>query len=128
MGFKELENAMTLGSDRDKEDSELELGRFGLGLKSASFSQCLKLTVASRNCSKINAMSYDLRKIEEQNEWVLDILDEEEILSLPEINKLLQTKTGTLVIWQEFDKIEESAKTFRDSFISTIGNAKNILN
>lgn len=73
-------------------------------------------------------MSYDLRKIEEQNEWVLDILDEEEILSLPEINKLLQTKTGTLVIWQEFDKIEESAKTFRDSFISTIGNAKNILN
>lgn len=37
MGFKELENAMTLGSDRDKEDSELELGRFGLGLKSASF-------------------------------------------------------------------------------------------
>ena len=124
MGFKELENAMTLGSDRDKEDSEMELGRFGLGLKSASFSQCLKLTVASRNCSKINAMSYDLRKIEEQNEWVLDILDEKEILSLPEINKLLQTKTGTLVIWQEFDKIEESAKTFRDSFISTIGNAK----
>ena len=125
MGFKELDNAMTLGSDRDeKEDSEYELGRFGLGLKSASFSQCLKLTVASKNCNRINAMRYDLNKIQEKNEWVLDILDSNEIDSLPEINLLKNVDSGTIVIWQCFDKIMEESDSFNNSFINTIGAAK----
>lgn len=125
MGRKELENAMTLGSDRDeKEDSEIELGRFGLGLKSASFSQCLKLTVVSKNFSKVNAMRYDLVKIQETNKWILDILDENEIKTLPEVNRVYESKSGTLVIWQQFDKIEEEAKSFKDSFIATLGLAK----
>ncbi len=125
MGRKALENAMTLGSDREgKEDCELELGRFGLGLKSASFSQCLRLTVASKDCNRINAMRYDLRKIETTNEWKLDILDDDEIKFLPEIEKLIEAKSGTIVIWEQFDKIEESSKSFKDSFIATIGLAK----
>ena len=125
MGFNELDNAMTLGSDRDeKEDSEYELGRFGLGLKSASFSQCLRLTVASKNCNRINAMRYDLNKIQEKNEWLLDILDSEEIDSLPEIDMLKKANTGTLVIWQCFDKIMEESDSFKNSFINAIGVAK----
>lgn len=125
MGFKELDNAMTLGSNRDeKEDSEYELGRFGLGLKSASFSQCLRLTVASKNCNRINAMRYDLKKIQEKNEWLLDILDSNEIDSLPEIDLLKNAKTGTLVIWQCFDKIMEESDSSKNSFINTIGAAK----
>ena len=125
MGFKELDNAMTLGSNMDeKEDSEYELGRFGLGLKSASFSQCLRLTVASKNCNRINAMRYDLKKIQEKNEWLLDILDSNEIDSLPEIDLLKNAKTGTLVIWQCFDKIMEESDSFKNSFINTIGAAK----
>lgn len=125
MGRKALENAMTLGSDREeKEDCELELGRFGLGLKSASFSQCLRLTVASKDCNRINAMRYDLKKIETTNEWKLDILDDDEIKLLPEIDKLIEARSGTIVIWEKFDKIEESSKSFKDSFIATIGLAK----
>lgn len=125
MGRKALENAMTLGSDREeKEDCEIELGRFGLGLKSASFSQCLKLTVASKDCNKINAMRYDLVKIEKTNEWKLDVLEEQEINALPEIEKLYEIESGTIVIWEQFDKIEESSKSFKDSFIATIGLAK----
>lgn len=125
MGFNELDNAMTLGSDRDeKEDSEYELGRFGLGLKSASFSQCLRLTIASKNCNRINAMRYDLNKIQEKNEWLLDILDSEEIDSLPEIDLLKKANTGTLVIWQCFDKIMEESDSFKNSFINAIGVAK----
>ncbi len=125
MGRKALENAMTLGSDREeKEDCELELGRFGLGLKSASFSQCLRLTIASKDCNRINAMRYDLKKIETTNEWKLDVLDDNEIKLLPEIEKLIESKSGTLVIWEQFDKIKESSKSFKDSFIETMGLAK----
>ena len=125
MGRNELENAMTLGSNRDdKESSELELGRFGLGLKSASFSQCLKLTVVSKSTNKINAMRYDLEKIQKTDSWVLDILDVDEIATLPEVDRIRQVKSGTLVLWQKFDKIEEEAKSFKESFIATLGLAK----
>lgn len=124
MGLNELENAMTLGSERNKDDSEIELGRFGLGLKSASFSQCLTLIVASKRCSKTNAMRYDLKKIESTNMWILDVLGQEEINLLPEIEQLNAMKSGTLVIWKDFDKIEGEAKSFKESFINTIGNAK----
>ena len=46
MDADELLEAMRLGSrdPRDKRNKS-DLGRFGLGLKTASFSQCLKLTV-----------------------------------------------------------------------------------
>lgn len=125
MGRNALENAMTLGSDREaKENCELELGRFGLGLKSASFSQCLRLIVASKDCNRINAMRYDLKKIEITNEWKLDILDDDEIKFLPEIEKLVEARSGTIVIWEQFDKIVESSKSFKDSFITAIGLAK----
>lgn len=125
MGRNDLLNAMTLGSDRsNKEDSELELGRFGLGLKSASFSQCLKLTVVSKSTNKVNAMQYDLNKIQQTNEWLLDILDDSEIKDLPEIERIMNAKSGTLVIWQKFDKMEEEAKSFKESFIKTLGLAK----
>ncbi len=125
MNADSLENAMTIGSDREnKEDSDIELGRFGLGLKSASFSQCLKLIVASKQNEQINAMRYDLKKIEKTNEWRLDILNESEIKKIPEIEKLYDINSGTIVVWQQFDKIEHSSKSFKNSFITTIGVAK----
>lgn len=125
MGRKELDNAMTLGSDREnKEDSDMELGRFGLGLKSASFSQCLKLTVASKKTSRINAMCYDLAKIQSLNEWVIEDLEDDEIDLLPEINRLKEANSGTLVIWQDFDKLQEESASFRDSFLAAVTEAK----
>lgn len=54
MNYDELKNAMTFGSDRsNKIDNELDLGRFGLGLKSASLSQCRKMTVISKEKDSI---------------------------------------------------------------------------
>ena len=67
MTTKELDNAMLFGSNReDKEECELELGRFGLGLKSASLSQCRKFIVASKKYGKIRAMAFDLDLIDEK--------------------------------------------------------------
>lgn len=62
MNAAELDNAMLPGSDREGiQDSETELGRFGLGLKSASLSQCREFTVASKKYGKVRAMSFVLR-------------------------------------------------------------------
>lgn len=124
MNFAELNNAMMPGSDRsDKEDSDLELGRFGLGLKSASLSQCLEFVVASKKYGKVNAMAFDLDVIEDCR-LMLKVLDKVEIDNLPYINLLRSYETGTLVVWNKFDKIESTAKSFEDSFRSVVADAK----
>ena len=125
MSVKQLDNAMLPGSDRtEKEDSKLELGRFGLGLKSASLSQCREFTVATKQNGAICAMSFDLDVIEDKNKLMLKQLSEAEIVSLPKIEKLQKYDSGTLVIWTKFDKIEELAKNFEDSFRSVVAESK----
>ena len=125
MNGQELDNAMLPGSDREnKEDSKLELGRFGLGLKSASLSQCREFTVASKKYGKIRAMSFDLDVIEKENKLMLKQLDAEEIECLPQISELDTYETGTLVVWTKFDKIEGLAKNFEDSFRSVVAESK----
>lgn len=120
-----LDNALLLGSDRtEKKDSEKELGRFGLGLKSASLSQCRKVTVATkqRGSQRIFAMCLDLDVIEKDNEYKLEILNPTEIKELPCIDKLDAFKSGTLVIWNDFDRIEK--KNFERNFRQLVADSK----
>lgn len=58
MTRNELFNAMKYGSNREYSSSDL--GRFGLGLKSASLSQCRILTVISKNGSDISGFQWNL--------------------------------------------------------------------
>lgn len=125
MSAQELDNAMLPGSDREnKEDSKLELGRFGLGLKSASLSQCREFTVASKKDGQLNAMSFDLDVIETANKLLLKQLNEQEVMEIPEIANLLKYDSGTLVVWRKFDKIEGLAKNFEDSFRAAVADSK----
>ncbi len=125
MNYDDLENAMLLGSDREgREDSELELGRFGLGLKAASLSQCRIFTVASKVNNEFNAITFDLNLIEAENKWNLRVLDNDEINTLPNIEKLSEYTSGTLVTWKDFDKIEGGSKKFEDTLREMIAEAK----
>lgn len=83
---------------RDKGD----LGRFGSGMKTASFSQSRKLTVISKKKGEpIVAAVWDIDKIEESNSWCLEILDENEIKSLPFIKIQSTTFQGTQIVWEK---------------------------
>ena len=125
MSSKELDNAMLPGSDRaGKEDGEMELGRFGLGLKSASLSQCRVFTVVSKKFGKLRAMSFNLDVIERENKLLLIQLSDSEIDELPQIDKLKEYESGTIVIWTNFDKIEGAAKNFEESFRSAVADSK----
>ena len=125
MDENELNNAMIFGSDRsNKEIDELDLGRFGLGLKSASLSQCRELIVVSKKQNEINAMSYDLDVIEKSNDWNLLIYEQDEIEKLPKIEELYNYDSGTMVIWRKFDKIEDTAKQFDETFRAIVSDAK----
>ena len=83
MNKDELVVAMTPGSkDPEDERSEKDLGRFGMGLKTASFSQCKRLTCVSRkaNYSTIKRC-WDIDFINEHEEWqLLDFISNENLL------------------------------------------------
>lgn len=110
MSDKTLFNAMRYGST----DSELErhandLGRFGLGMKSASLSQCRILTVVSLQNGKLSSYSWDYNCIQEKKEWIVKKLSQSEIKSLPYVDSLTELQHGTLVLWQDFDVLEKSS-------------------
>lgn len=117
MTKESLEKAMRYGSsssldERDKND----LGRFGLGLKMASLSQCRKLTVLSKQRGKIVGVSWDLDYIHETEKWMLIRYSEEELKKIKFIEELSEKKSGTVVIWEKLDRISETKLDFDREF------------
>jgi hypothetical protein len=78
-----------------------DLGRFGLGLKSASFSQCRRLTVVTRSSGITSIAVWDLDEVAERNEWAVQLPDDTE--DIPGIEAL--GPNGTLVLWQKLDRL-----------------------
>ena len=117
MSEKELLVAMKYGSRLvDEERQKSDLGRFGLGLKMASLSQCRRLTVVSKKRGKICGACWDLDHVAESEEiWPLQLLDEEDLGAVPGFASLDKQKSGTLVVWEKLDillqGIEESSKS-----------------
>lgn len=101
-----LTNAMQYGSsDPSSVRSENDLGRYGLGLKTASMSQCTKMTVVSKRDGKMVAQRWDLTYICEHKDevWPLIKLTDEEVEDLPLVATLARRARGTLVVWQNVD-------------------------
>ena len=104
MTQEELFDAMKYGSEAKREGrANDDLGRFGLGLKAASLSQCRRLTVASKKSSTISAYIWDLDIIEEQRDWYVVECSDEQIKNFHFIDYLDKYDSGTVVIWENFD-------------------------
>lgn len=102
----ELLVAMKHGAVNPKQERPpFDLGRFGLGLKTASFSQCRCLTVASSKNNVLCGAEWDLDIISREDEWFLSVLDGAELKDLPYIDQL--PETGTIVIWRKLDRLFE---------------------
>lgn len=93
----------------EKERAEDDLGRFGMGMKSASLSQCRRLTVVSNKGKKLSGFTWDYNHIIETQDWMIKELNPTEIELLPYIQKLKDQKNGTIVIWQDFDVLSNSS-------------------
>lgn len=111
-GMTELElvEAMRLATKNpDLKREKHDLGRFGLGLKTASFSQCMKLTLISKKNNEINIKQWDLEYISLQNEWKLLTPEYSEYKHYPLVQNLENNQSGTLVIWEKFDRYEKES-------------------
>jgi len=102
MTSEETIQAMRPGSQNPNEvRSEKDLGRFGLGLKTASFSQCRKVTVFSKKVDYAPAFwTWDLDYVAEHDSWdLLNWIPGEFANSLDDIS------SGTIVIWSDLDRV-----------------------
>jgi hypothetical protein len=82
-----------------------DLGRFGLGLKTASLSQCRRLTVIGLQDGVMSGAVWDLDEINARRSWALLELEPHEIQEIPDITKLAKHGKGVLVVWQKLDRV-----------------------
>lgn len=120
MNNDELIQAMRPGSKNPLDErNNNDLGRFGLGLKTASFSQCRKLSVISKKEDSRPAFwTWDLDFIKDSGKWeLLKLLPRN--ISLDDIQNYT---TGTIVIWNDIDRVVKNNKAddqkSRDNFLA----------
>lgn len=110
MDREELIGAMRYGSP--KRPDPASLGKFGLGMKTASTAFCRRLSVISRNGKScpLTKATWDLDHVSNVGKWELQLgspTEDEAAL----LDKMTPDSSGTLVIW---DKIDRLLKSYQD--------------
>ena len=119
-----LIEAMRMGTFKDFRQSG-DLGKFGLGLKTASFSQTKKFSVVSKCNGIVSALQWDIDYMEENQAWYAKELTEADVVPIimqvdqDVVQKMKDLPSWTVVIWENMDKysekhLEELASSVRD--------------
>jgi len=128
MDSKRLEEAMRIGSNND-DYGPGDLSKYGMGMKTASMSQAMKLTVFSKMSSSYRtAFSWDLHHVNKHDKWEIFKLTSNEITE--RINKLdsilsksalsvTKKQSWTLVLWEDLDKLQQSYDSYKSSVLAT---------
>lgn len=105
MDRKGLINAMQYGSK--VRPSAASLGKYGLGLKTASTAFCKRLSVISRASGTAPALmaTWDLYHVAQVNKWSLLLREtcDEEAMEL--LDKVAPSHSGTVVLWEKVDRL-----------------------
>ena len=121
MTEKELSENMQFPSNSpDESRHDFDLGRFGLGMKTASFSQTRKFTVLSKKAGdkKYHGRTWDVDYLRE-NGWKIIVNSDEEVAKIMYLYKRLSKdylsvfedfEANTIVIWDGLYKFEDYLK------------------
>lgn len=121
MNEQELVEAMRPGSAHPAQERSVnDLGRFGLGLKTASFSQAKRLTVISRRAdSPVGYRCWDLDHINETRRWsLLTFLSRSDLRE-----QLEQQPCGTFVFWEKMDRLTKGLSEGNEDHLAVFTKA-----
>ena len=121
MSVDVLKEAMRIGSRLPSEvRAENDLGRFGLGLKTASFSQSRRLSVRTREAGgETLTRCWDVDRVIRTNRWQLLTQAPDERASAL-LDQIPGGASGTVVLWEHLDRTQpgvilaNAGKLFRD--------------
>jgi hypothetical protein len=113
MTEKELSQNIVLGSKNPNEvREETDLGRFGLGMKTASLSMARQLNVFSKKKNgSISFRSWDLDVVEQTGKWLIAKKQPDWFDKFPD--ELKPEQNGTLIVWKNCDRILQYAKDLK---------------
>lgn len=133
-----LKNMKFPSNSVDNSREKKDLGRFGLGMKTASFSQTRKFTTLSRKKGedKFNAATWDVNYLEKCGEWRIIIndqasvnkdLDEYVYSSQNQIVKFENYKPNTIIVWDGLYKFQNynEPDNIYDAFMNELDNSVN---
>jgi hypothetical protein len=116
MSEDSLRNAMRIGSwDPLEARAVNDLGRFGMGLKTASFSQSTELTVLTRRTAggPEHVRTWDLEHVRQVGRWQLRRSAPPEAATvLRELDH--RNRPGTIVLWRALDGVIEPGTSTSD--------------
>lgn len=128
MDEEQINKAMQYGSQSPVEQRDaLDLGRFGLGLKTASLSQCRTLTVVSKQGKSVFGRCWDIDHVAKKGSWSLIVLENDDLNRIPNIDKLREFESGTLVVWQNLDRLKMGEVDFEKSMGRKMDDVRNHL-
>lgn len=129
MSSRILEEAMRIGAESFY--GEEDLGKFGMGMKTASLSHCNVLTVISKTKRKeIAGYRWDLSHVKETHEWSLLQLNQKEIEDVLNKEKLSIQVSGTIVFWDEMFLLDQEYNSYDNKkfannyYFRILGNLK----
>ena len=96
--FEALRFAGTAGQQEKK-----RLGRFGLGLKTASLSQARTVTVITKQGETASALRWSIDHVKQSGSWSILAPELQEIEFFPFKEQLLSQDSGTVVVWTDLD-------------------------
>lgn len=115
MTESELDRAMRLGERNPLEErTSADLGRFGMGLKTASFSQCRRLTVATTTAEGVHCLRWDLDFLAGSADDGWHLLEGPHPGSEAHMSMLSKYSSGTFVLWELLDRIVTKGSTVKD--------------
>lgn len=117
MSQEKLRMAMSLGGrGPSSERSENDLGRFGLGLKTASFSQATVLNVITKtsDANELNGIEWDLDHVIRTNKWEAIVLTHQECTERLLKKNINGFEHGTVVTWSNCDRVIQGIKNDED--------------
>lgn len=103
MTSDEAREALKLAGTSQVDRSSTDLGRFGLGLKTASLSQCRRLSVVTVRDGVLTGLQWDIDHVLQTGSWSIRVLDDQDLSVIPQADRLSLDNNGTLVVWQTLD-------------------------
>ena len=125
MSEVDLKNAMRYGSDR--RSNPKSLGKFGMGLKTASTAFCRRLVVLTQKNGIQSVRAWDLDKIIKTDRWQLETPNSDDYYDDYEELRSFSENGGTMVIWENTDRLikQGSERQIREQ-IKNIGKELSI--
>lgn len=118
MNHEKLVSSFRLGSTNPKTTrDENDLGRFGMGMKTASLSQCRSVTVTSKQKNSMVSRTLDLDEVSKLKKWVIGEKD----IHLEITGQLNELECGTIISWEKIDHTNVS-KEENDNLLLDVRN------